>query len=126
MLFSTRHSLRTSLAVTIASFAVFLSAVSHAETIGTVPRVKVSYSDLDLGDMDDAERLYQRLRAAAGTACRQFDGRELHKLALRQQCEADALQRAVMDVNAPSIFALHGQRQDVKVAEKTSQSTPRG
>ena len=112
------------LAVATSTALLGMSYGVHAED--AVPQVKVDYSDLDLSNDTDAKRLYQRLRAAAGTACSSYNGLELYKVKLKRECKTAALNRAVSDVNSSAVLALHEARAPVKLASKTGAQSSKG
>ncbi|MET0988035.1 MAG: UrcA family protein [Steroidobacteraceae bacterium] len=80
------------------------------------PKVKVSYSDLDLSRADHAARLYQRLKSAATRVCAPSNERQLSGAALRRACMGQALERAVVAVAAPQLTQYY--------AAKTGQTPP--
>ena len=75
-----------------------------------VPQIKVAYGDLDLSRPDDVRVLYRRLRYAASEVCQPVPLVELAGHAAWEQCFHAALERAVIQVNAPQLLALHRAR----------------
>ena len=79
----------------------------------------VRYADLDLAKTQDAAALYTRLERAATGVCRQtFAGRDLTSKRLRINCEAEAINEAVAEINDASLTALHSAEQRVRVAQR--------
>ena len=71
------------------------------------PRMLVHYSDLDLTRPSGAVSLYHRLQTAAETVCTPLNGEDVnHKLMFRR-CVADALSRAVTEVDQPTLGAYY-------------------
>lgn len=112
--------------VAIATAAAFAAFNCVANAADDVPQVKVKYSALELDDRADAQRLYKRLQAAADRVCDSYSGRDLQRRALQQQCTTEALNRAVLNVNHPSVLALHALQADTRLAQKDAQQPPRG
>lgn len=117
MSFHIRRSLCKSLVFAATASAALLALSPGAQAGDAVPQVKVSYSDLNLSNEADAKRLYQRLRVAADAACSAYNGRELYKVQLKRACTTAALDRAVLEVNQPTVSALHGTHEPMKVAQ---------
>jgi UrcA family protein len=119
-------ALRKPFIVAVASIATFASVNGAAHADDSVPQVKVNYSDLNLESSSDAQRLYKRLRAASYRVCDAYSGRDLRRTALKRECTAQALDRAVLAVNHPAVLALHDRQVDVRVAQKDGKQQPRG
>lgn len=103
-----KHRLRSA---TIAALAA-VCGTALADVAATAPPGEalthtVSYADLDLGGQVGAATLLQRLRAAAGTVCRPFEGRALSDIVRHRSCVEQAIARAVTEVDAPMLTALH-------------------
>lgn len=84
----------------------------------------VSYADLDLSSQQDAKILYKRLQRASRHVCREFDGRDLSRLRLRQACYAEALSSAVENVDHTVLTALHADKQ-IRLAGRNAAAAPR-
>lgn len=63
----------------------------------------VSYADLDLNRTADAQTLYRRIQSAARDVCGTPNALMLSVSALTRSCAEDATDRAITDVNAPSL-----------------------
>ena len=75
-----------------------------------VPTAVVNYADLNLATEAGARTLYQRLAAAAQEVCPIQDARSLAQVAHSHSCRAEAVARAVRQVNSPKLAALHADR----------------
>jgi UrcA family protein len=90
--------------------AAVLASALTAQAAAAYPRetqtLSVSTRGVDLDNRADAARFYQRLKFAASTVC---DSRmaDLGARLSDQRCAKDALDRAVHDVNAPLVTAMH-------------------
>ncbi len=82
--------------------------LAQADTPPTAPpKMLIHYSDLDLSHPAGAVRLYHRLQTAAETVCTPINGEDVnHKLMFRR-CVADALSRAVTEVDQPALGAYY-------------------
>jgi UrcA family protein len=90
-------------------FALFGAAnASEAQP----PKITVSYADLNLSQVNDAQRLYGRLRRASATVCGNFDESSLPLQIEWQRCYQQALAKAVVTVNAPLLQAVYRVRAD--------------
>jgi UrcA family protein len=89
-------------------------------TEDTVPAVKVSFADLDLNQMDGAEKLYRRLDFAARKVCAAIEpssDADLLRLQRWRTCTRNAVSRAVVKIDRTTLTAYY--------LEKTGlQSTP--
>lgn len=102
------------LSATIAVGAVILAVgsmtgVAQAQTAAS-PATTVSYADLDLSTADGARVLLKRINAAAKEACGPAPVMSpLTPVAatLHERCIAQAADKAVAEVNAPLLAALH-------------------
>jgi UrcA family protein len=90
------------LAVTTASFAAVPS--------DQPPSVTVRYDDLNLATDAGVNALYHRIASAAQAVCRDENTRDLSLLAAAKRCRADAIARAVRDVNNPQLALVHAAR----------------
>lgn len=97
-------------------------AVADTAPVQTV----VGYSDLDLSKEADAKKLYARLQRASDHICRgRKDLRNLHITRLQDACYQDTLARAVNSVGHPAVKAVFAADERIKVASRSSKSTPR-
>ena len=91
--------------------AVAVTAVGIADGVRTAdraaaaPSVNVTYADLDLSQPAGARQLYQRLQRASKAVCGSADQMNLAAYRRWQSCYSEALQRAVLRVNAPELRA---------------------
>ena len=84
---------------------------SDSLTLGDgVPTAVVNYGDLNLATAAGARTLYQRLSVAAQEVCPIQDARSLAQVAHSHTCRAEAVARAVRQVNSPQLAALHADR----------------
>ena len=79
---------------------------SAGPAYGTVPTVHVRYDDLDLQSDAGTLSLYRRISQAARSVCPDADSRDLLARSRSNQCQADAIARAVTDVNSPRLAQL--------------------
>ena len=87
-------------------------AATPANTVtisNEVPSVTVRYGDLNLATEAGAHKLYQRLSAAAQEVCPSEDQRSLALFAYNRTCRANAIARAVHQINSPQLAALHAE-----------------
>lgn len=84
--------------------------VTHASTAvpdEQVPKIVVRYSDLDLAQPRDAQRLYRRIQTAAQLVCENYKPDGLAGLTRYQTCIDGAVTRAVEDVNSTKVNEIH-------------------
>ena len=86
-----------------------LSVGEAAANTGQDESVAVSYAGLDLSKPDDAEVLYDRLQQAAAEVCgfHRTNGLSVLIETNMQACYADALSRAVTQIDAPLLKEQH-------------------
>ena len=98
----------------IAVAAVLLTMTTfsaHAELAqGETPQAIVRYGDLDLSTESGAQRLYERISAAAETVCPAADARELKRAQLARACQAETIERAVSAVGNTRLASLQANR----------------
>jgi UrcA family protein len=93
--------------------AVAVTAIGIADGIGpraqaaSSPSVKVTYADLDLSQAAGVQQLYRRLQRASATLCSSLDQAGLVSYSRYERCYNQALQRAVLRINAPQLLALY-------------------
>jgi UrcA family protein len=104
-----RRVCRFSMAAVAASISFAMASdTAHAAGSGYGPPAAiVTYSDLNLASGTGVKTLYRRLSAAAAKVCRHFNRRDTAQRAKWQQCHAEALSAAVLDVNVPGLLAMH-------------------
>lgn len=97
--------------VLAATVTMGLSGPAHAEASQpSAPFQTVSYAGLDLDKPADARLLLRKIRLAAETVCGpEPAGSSLHPRAQHawRACTTEAVDRAVADVGAPLLVALH-------------------
>lgn len=104
----THTKLRGLIATTVFSvLASSFSAVGAAADSTDAPTAIVKYEDLNVSTVPGASALYERIRAAAHTVCRDFDQRDLASQALKAACINKAIAKAVTEVNQPALFLVY-------------------
>jgi UrcA family protein len=81
-------------------------AASPEATDAGVPTLVVSYGDLNLSTTEGNATLLQRITTAARRVCPLEDSRNLARAAYSNSCRAEAVARAVHDINSPQLAAL--------------------
>jgi len=99
-------SFRRFVLIVSAGSAFALAGIATASA-ADVPQISVSFKDLDLSRAADAKVLYRRLQSAATDVCQPVPAKELSRTLAWKQCYNAALERAVMQINAPQLVALH-------------------
>jgi UrcA family protein len=98
-------------ALTFAAVAMVSAAVTpaFADPRDASPSITVEYDDLNLGRTADAEDMLVRLEDASRRVCRSAGQglRGIARFEARQTCEAQSLERAVAQLDAPVVTALH-------------------
>lgn len=105
--------LRAAVAFTALAACTAVGAVGSAQAAtgaSDAPTVKVRYSDLDLSTEQGSLALYGRIVAAAYQVCA-ADIRDLDAMAAARECRAQAIARAVRDVNSPRLASVYAERQ---------------
>jgi len=109
----TARKLISSLAVaTAVSLASFSSGAADL-TVGDAPTKNVKAWDLDLANVTDVQKLYDRVQDAASDICRAEARQHWNKTkryaptGWTEQCVADAVDGTVRDVGNPLLAALH-------------------
>jgi UrcA family protein len=99
--------LRASAALT-ACLMIGAAATAHAAALpDATPSVRVNYRSADLATGQGTLALYGRIVSAARKVCAVSDIRNLAEVSLGRACEAQAVARAVRDVNSPRLAALY-------------------
>jgi len=78
-----------------------------ADPAADVPRVSVQYSNLDLATSAGTRALYQRIRSAARKVCPAYDPLDLEAFAASQECQQQAIARAVRQIGNARLAAVH-------------------
>jgi UrcA family protein len=99
---------RRSLALAGAFAALTVAATSSAAPKSAdPPSVTVRFGDLNLETAAGASVLYHRIRVAARQVCPDSYTRDLGMLAASERCQANAIARAVGELNNPQLAAVH-------------------
>jgi UrcA family protein len=88
------------------TLSVAQAASPEATAVGAVPTMVVSYGDLNLSTTEGNATLLQRITTAARRVCPLEDSRNLARAAYSNSCRAEAVARAVHDINSPQLAAL--------------------
>jgi len=83
-----------------------LAPALHAAPAGEVNRVIVKYDADKAATESGALELYNRLSSAARRVCPNDSGRELYRVMQAQQCQKEALARAVSKVNTRHLVEI--------------------
>jgi UrcA family protein len=105
-----QRSLRTvSTALGAALVALSFSGFASAKDGDPyLKRVEVSYSDLDLGRVSDAQKLYKRIAHAAHNVCGQdFGSITSRTVSVRDECAVEAIGNAVRSVSNENLTAVY-------------------
>ena len=102
----------TAFAVLAACVAVGAAGSAHAATAADAPpSLKVRYSDLNLATQAGSQELFSRIEHAAHAVCAPADIRDLQAVAAASACRAQAIEKAVRDVNSPQLAAVYAAHQ---------------
>lgn len=93
-------------ATLVVSGAAFAGAPA-GKSFDTAPAVTVRYDDLNLGSDRGTAALYRRIANAARQVCPDEFSRDLTTVAASRACQAQAIARAVQDVNSPKLALVH-------------------
>jgi len=96
--------------VVAAAVGLGVMTTVNAEEAGDIPTVVVHYGDLNLATPGGAQMLYHRIVKAAAKVCPTASTRDLDAFARARNCQANAVSRAVRQVNSPQLASLHEQR----------------
>ena len=92
-------------AVAVTSFGI--AEGIHPGTRSAPPSVQVAYAGLDLSRPEGAQLLYRRLQQASSKVCGRIDQVDVRGYPRWQHCYDAALQRAVLQLNAPELLAVY-------------------
>jgi UrcA family protein len=98
---------RRSLALAGALAAMSVTALSFAAPADDVPSIAVRYDDLNLATTDGANTLYRRISNAARQVCPDPFSRDLAVVTASERCQAEAVNRAVREVNNPQLAMVY-------------------
>jgi UrcA family protein len=107
---SIRAVLRASAALS-ACLILGASATAYAAPADPVPSARVNYHDLNLATEQGTQALYERIVSAARKVCAVSDIRILSEVAAAHVCRAQAIARAVRDVDSPRLAAVYSAHQ---------------
>jgi UrcA family protein len=101
-----KRSHRTIPFVLAAAATLVFSGIASAQG-GTSDyrKVEVTYTDLDLGHVSDAQKLYSRISRAARQACKQNG--ILFRSSVFHECVGKAVDGAVQTVSNENLTAVH-------------------
>ena len=86
---------------------VSLSSPAGASDQPEIPSRVVKFGDLDLTRSGGAAALYARIQHAAREVCQPVMSRDLGSQRRAHSCATRAVERAVVDVNAPQLMSYH-------------------
>ena len=92
-------------AVLTLSFSGFASAKGDDDPY--VRKTEVSYTDLDLDRVADAQELYSRIERAALTVCRAEHGIKSRTQRIEESCKGKAINGAVEYVSNPNLTSVY-------------------
>ena len=97
--------------VTIRCVAALVAALVSGSVLAgppADPSKTVSYADLNLKSQAGVDALYKRIRKAAYEVCQMPTGtRQIRIESEFKACKLDAIDRAVQQINLPTLTALH-------------------
>jgi UrcA family protein len=70
----------------------------------------VRYDDLNLATDAGVNTLYRRISLAARSVCPEANVRELGMKSVSERCQAEAVSRAVQELNNPQLALVHAAR----------------
>lgn len=98
---------RAAAAVLALGITFALAPVARAEATPQVPKIEVSYTDLNIATEQGARTLYRRIATAARGVCPAGEGSIIPKVdEISRTCIRDAISRAVREVNSPRLAEL--------------------
>jgi UrcA family protein len=108
---SSKQTTPRPLAVAVALAALTVTTLSVAAPASdATDSVKVRYSDLNLATDAGVGTLYRRIANAARLVCPDPYSRDLSVVAASEHCQADAIAKAVAEVNNPRLALMHAAR----------------
>jgi UrcA family protein len=87
-----------------------LFSAAQAQDNREPTQVRVSTAGVDFSQPASVEAFYGRLHRAAVAACDSHMGRDLAAWAEDRACAKQALNRAVAEIDRPTLLALHAER----------------
>ena len=89
-------------------FSVIAEASGPAAAVGAgLPKVEISYADLNLARADHADELYTRIEHAARNVCEVNYGSKVLAMQLERKCAAKSVDDAVRGVDNPNLTAVY-------------------
>ena len=99
-----KFAARAAAAVLALGLTIAFTPVARADAAPDVPKLEVSYTDLDIATEQGARALYRRIATAARQVCPRGEGSIVPKLEeVSRTCIRDAISRAVHEVNSPRL-----------------------
>lgn len=97
--------IRTTLCALAAAMSIALTAApAAAEPAGERYHARISYADLDIGNVAGADALLDRFRRASSRACgRAMGKRSLGENTRRRECRSDFVEEAVIELASPVV-----------------------
>jgi UrcA family protein len=105
----TQSGLLKTLGAGAVALALTVTAVEAAPAYDDAgrPVVHVRYDDLNLASPEGTRTLYRRIVTAAAQVCSEANPLDVLQVAAARTCKAQAIERAVREVNDPHLAALH-------------------
>ncbi len=115
MTFKTHHTQTAARLALVACAALCVSGVASgayaADPTDDIHMREVSLAGLNLARQADVERLYRRIAGAARWGCEPVSPPPMLEAKLRvKRCVAEAIARAVADVNAPALTRYYAMK----------------
>ena len=97
--------------VAIATFATCSLTIARAETSAEPRSVTVRFADFDTTNADGAAALYQRVKYAAASVCRDLEpGRQVALMQPYANCVRQAIGDAIAKIDRPAVTAYAAAR----------------
>jgi UrcA family protein len=95
--------------------------VSRVTVVANVPQVSVSFADLNLSSVQGAATLYQRIKAAASSACERSSRNEVDAFGQIRtlKCAQRAVRMAVKKNGAPLLIAVYNAHTSTPLPSRT-------
>ncbi|MEJ1963257.1 MAG: UrcA family protein [Gammaproteobacteria bacterium] len=97
--FSARFTRNAATALVAGTMALTASFAHASPSTADMRSVEVSYADLNLATEQGVNTLHQRIVTAARHVCPLYSSRDTSLLAKQRLCVADAVNRALNDIN---------------------------
>ena len=109
---------RTMVLVLPLSFAAVLSTRAAAAEPDNVPRIVVSYNDLNLDHPEGISALYARLHTAANSVCQTMPSSDPFEQMKQHACFEKALAAAIAKIGNPNLTAYSEKRPMLLITAK--------